>query len=137
MPRLGPRAGLAALALTAGCAGFVDDRMLPWYPPVSRTLVAEDSIVVTGRRFELRRYREERAGMGVLDAFYVVTDARQGQTRTTPEGLDVTSGVIEGRLFFTNFPPGEWYCGATRDACVRALMPEQIPRFPFPEPPES
>ena len=136
MPAFRTAAALAVMTLAAGCAGFVDDRMLPWYPPVSRTLVGEDSIVVNGRRYTLHRYVEERAGMGQLNAFYVATNARQGQTRTTPQGLAVTSGVIEGRLFFTNFPPGEWYCGATRDACVRALMPEQIPRFRFDEPQE-
>lgn len=119
---------LAALALAAGCAGFMDSRMLPWQPLVSRTLIAEEIGVVEGRRFTFRTYRELRAGMGELTATYVLADGNPRLATVTREGVEVFSGTVNGQLFHTN-TPGEWYCGNSRSACIRALEPEPLPRL--------
>lgn len=124
--RFRPFAPLAALALLGACAGFMDERQLPFLPLADRSLVGEERIRADFRPFTLRRYAETRVGMGSVTAFYIVgPDPRHGPRRLA-NGLGLYSGTVNSRQFFSNFP-GEWYCGQTRDACIRALEPEKLP----------
>ncbi len=122
------RAGLAvgALALLAGCAGFIDSRALPTLQVADRSLEGEEQVVVDGRRFTLRRYAETRAGMGRVPAFYVLGPDADREPRVLANGVELWHGLVNGQPFLTNFP-GEWYCGQSRIACVEALTPERIP----------
>ena len=120
---------LTALALLTACAGFMDSRQLPMLPMTSRAALGEERIFADNQLFTLRRYAETREGMGAVTAYYVVgRDADHGPRRLA-NGVEVYTGTVNSRLFFTNFP-GEWYCGQSRAACMSELEPEQIPLQP-------